>query len=201
VSRGWDPRRGHGHDCGCRRAGSVSRRHRGSWRGHLQGAARPGRPHGGLNPTAYEQRHVHRQISVQAIGQRFSACTSAVSTPDAGLRGALSRLRAHQSPTLASAFAVAGGRSAASASAIRTPGSVQRRRYVPLVTAGWHGHDNPGPVVTSLGLCPHLRSQRKLLIVLKPLARSPAPPAVPSPSRARRRSGSRGRPEDRCLSS
>ena len=61
-------------------------------------------------------------ISVQAIGQRFSARTPAVSTPDAGLRGALSRLRAHQSRTLASASAVAGGRSAASASAIRTRG-------------------------------------------------------------------------------
>jgi hypothetical protein len=40
------PARGGGHGCGCRRAGSVSRRHRGASRGHLKGAVRPGRPHG-----------------------------------------------------------------------------------------------------------------------------------------------------------
>ena len=55
---------------------------------------------------------------MKAIGQRLSARACAVPVPDPGPREALSRLPAHQSRTLASAVAMAGGCSA-SASAIR----------------------------------------------------------------------------------
>ena len=95
---------------------------------------------------------IHAKTSAEADGRRFS-----VRTPDP-IRACRDHFPppAHQSRTLASAFALSGGWPAAASVRRSGAGGVHRRRYLFMVAGDWHAYDNPGPVMTCLGLRGHL---------------------------------------------